>query len=98
MVQLTRARNGDRRQLTNTLLEVLAVDGEEYKGHVIDYVNMFISIYMIDKAGYKSIHEVPKFSIKELIRELGKLSKKERGALNKFFGIEGNRHYLKELI
>ncbi len=97
MVQLTRARNGDRRQLTNPLLEVLAVDGEEYKGHVIDYVNMFISIYMIDKAGYQSIHEVPKFSIKELIGELGKLSKKERDALNKFFGIEGNRHYLKEL-
>jgi hypothetical protein len=76
---------------------MLAVDGDEYKEHVIDYVHMFIQIYKLDRCGYKSIFEIPRFSIKELIEDLEKLTKKERDAINKFFGITGIKHYLKIL-
>lgn len=84
-----------RKDLTNPLLRTLAIDADEYPDHVFDYVNMYISIYRLDKAGYRSILEIPKFSIKTLIEELGKLSKKERDTINKFFGITGVKHYLK---
>lgn len=84
-----------RKDLTNPLLRTLAIDADKYPDHVFDYVNMYISIYRLDKAGYKSILEIPKFSIKELAQELEKLSKKERDTINKFFGITGVKHYLK---
>ncbi len=95
MVQVSSTRNASKLQLTNPLLATLAIDAKKYEKNAIDYVNMFISIYKIDQAGYRSISEIPKFSIEELIGELGKLSKKERETISKFFGIGGTQHYLK---
>ena len=85
-----------KKLLTNEILARVAIDYQEFKSHAVDYVNMFFFIYDLEEAGYESLNEVPKFYIKELKGELSKLSKKEREVLEKFFGITGSRHYLKQ--
>ena len=97
MVQQQVAKKEGIEFYTNPKLKELAVDADAYKKNAIDYVNMYISVYELDKAGYRSISEIPKFRIRDLIRELDKLSRKERDVLNKFFGITGVRNYLKRI-
>lgn len=97
MVQQQVAKKEGIEFYTNPRLKELAVDADAYKKNAIDYVNMYISVYELDKAGYRSISEIPKFRIRDLIRELEKLSRKERDVLNKFFGITGVRNYLKRI-
>ena len=85
-----------KKMLTNEILARVAIDYQEFKNHAVDYVNMFFFIYDLEEAGYESLNEVPKFYIRELKGELSKLSKKEREVLEKFFGLTGVRHYLKQ--
>jgi len=85
-----------RKLCTSDILARVAIDYKEFKNHAVDYVNMFFYIYDLEDAGYETLYEVPKFYIKDLQMELKKLSKKDREVLEKFFGLTGARHYLKQ--
>ena len=98
-VQPMTIRQIERRQFVNPRLCELAIDAKKYPKDAINYVNMFLSIYDLRDAGYARYEEIPKFYIRDVVEALNTLGRKERKALERFFGIGGGvQHYLKEVI
>ena len=97
-VQPMTIRQIERRQFVNPRLCELAIDAKKYPKDAINYVNMFLSIYDLRDAGYARYEEIPKFYIRDVVEALNTLGRKERKALERFFGIGGGvQHYLKEV-
>ena len=97
-MQTNMVRQLERKTIVNPRLCELAIDAKKYPKDAINYVNMFIAIYDLRNAGYTGLEEVPKFYIRDLVKAIATLEKKERKALEKFFGIGGGvQHYLKEV-
>lgn len=84
--------------LTVPMIIGMATDATRFKKHAFDYAQMFYSIFKLDNCVYTSAFELPRFSISELIEDLGKLPKNERDAINKYFGLTGPKHYMNQFL